>query len=368
MKFSCEKSTLLNAVNSSIKAVTNKSTIPALECLHILAGENITISGYDLNIGIKSKFDANIFEKGSCLINAKLLSDILRKLTGDEITISVSSNLEVKIICEKSIFDLTAIEASEFPEIPSVQRLNTFSIKSSVLKDMIAQTKFAKGYSESNIIQTGFLFEINQKELTIVAVDGYKLALRRETIESSTEESTSFVVPGMALIELEKLLGNDILTFYSDSKQILFEVDDITLTTNLLDGDFLNYKMAIPSDFSATISCNVATLRQSIEVVSLIVSEKFKSPVRFNFENNILKLSCVTAISKSYDEYIFDGEISDLEIGFDYKYILETLNACPAESANLSFKGSLSPVVITPDDSSNSFLYLVLPLRLKNNG
>ena len=368
MKFSCEKFLLLNSVNSAIKAVSTKNSIPSLECLLITAKDNIIISGYDLNIGIKSSFDANIYNEGSYLINANLLSNILKKLPDEELTLSVTDDLKVKITCGKSIFDLIAIDSNEYPEIPSAKKNESFSLESKILKDLISQTKFARSDNESKLIHTGFLFDLDSKFLTMVAVDGYRLALRREKIYSNSLSKNSFVVPGTALIELEKLLIEDdaLVSIYIDSKHILFEINNILMTTRLIEGEFLNYKTAIPTEFKDTICCDIQTLRKSIDRVSLIVSEKLKNPIRFNFENNILKLSCITAIGKSYDEYIFDGSISDLEIGFNNKYILDALNACPSESANLSFNGSLSPLIITPNEGDN-FVYLILPVRLKTN-
>lgn len=367
MKFSCKKEVLLTAVNSAIKAVSNKTSIPALECLSINVLDEITISGYNLNMAIKVTIDANIFEQGSCLINAKLLSDILRKLPNDEIIITVSDDLKVKISCDKSIFDLMSLDASGFPEIPTVEKLNSFQINSQKLKEIVHQTKFARSDNESKLIHTGFLFDIEQTNLTVVAVDGYRLALRRTEIDPHSLNNTSFVVPGSALIELEKLLENDEVKIYIDKAHILFEVNNIVLTTRLLEGEFLNYKTSIPTDFSSVITCNTINLKQSIDRVALIISEKIKTPIRFSFENNILKLSCITAIGKSYDEFNFDGEIDDLEIGFNNKYILDALSACPENAINISFNGALSPIVISPTDDSNSFLYLILPLRLKTN-
>ncbi|MFI3226806.1 MAG: DNA polymerase III subunit beta [Clostridia bacterium] len=367
MKFSCEKFVLLNAVNSAIKAVSNKTSMNVLECLHISANELITISGFDLNMGIKTTFDANIYEKGEFLINAKLFSEILRKLPEEEITITVTKDLKAKIVCGKSIFDLIAIDASEFPEIPTVEKLKYFQIKSQTLREIINQTKFARSDNESKLIHTGFLFEITDDQLTVVAVDGYRLALRREKLAMHTMENTSFVIPGNSLIELEKLLDENDVYIYLDKKHILFEINNIILTTRLIDGEFLNYKAAIPTDFTSTITCDISSLKKAIDRVSLIISEKIKNPIRFSFENNILKLSCITTIGRSYDEYYFDGEIEDLEIGFNNKYILDALNACPEDEATLSLKGALSPVIITPKDGSDHFVYLILPVRLKNN-
>lgn len=368
MKFSCEKLLLLNAVNSAIKAVSTKNSMPALESILISADTNILISGYDLNIGIKSNFDANIFNQGSCLINANLLSNILKKLPDEELTLSVSKDYKVKITCGKAIFDLISIDPNEFPEIPSAQKENSFSIESKALKNIIYQTKFARSDNESKLIHTGFLFDIEQDILTLVAVDGYRLALKRQKITNNSNEKSSFVVPGNALIELEKLLPEDdsLVSINLDSKHILFEINNNILSTRLIEGEFLNYKTAIPSEFKNIITCDIPSLRKSIDRVSLMISEKLKNPIRFNFENNILKLSCITAIGKSYDEFIFDGEISNLEIGFNNKYILDALNACPANLATFSFNGSLSPLIIKPVEG-NDFVYLILPVRLKTN-
>lgn len=368
MKFSLSKSVLQNAVSSSIKAVTNKSSLPALECLHLNANDGtLKISGYDLSLGIKSTIEADVLQSGTCLINAKLFSDILRKLPEDEITISVDDDFKVKIVCGRAIFDLIASDPCEFPEIPAVEKLNNLQIDSLVLKNIINETKFARSDNESKIVHTGFLFEVSGENLTVVAVDGYRLALRREKIEGSNIENATFIIPGLSLIELEKLLEGDMVSIHLDSKHILFEIGNIILTTRLLEGEFLDYKAAIPSDFESVITADIDNLRRSIDRVSLIISEKVRNPIRFSFEQNILKLSCITTLGKSYDEFLFDGEIDDLEIGFNNKYVIDALGACSHESANLSFKGALSPLVITPCDDSNSFLYLILPVRLKTN-
>lgn len=368
MKFTCNKDILLNAVNSAIKAVSNKTSLPALECFHIIVDDLVTIEAHDLATGIKCTFEADIMEKGSYLINAKLFSDILRKLPNDEILLSVNENLNIQISCDKSIFDLTVLDDREFPAFPSITKQSNFTINSDVLKEMINQTKFAKSDNESKLIHTGFLFEIENNVLTMVTVDGYRLALRREAIISSSEDKFSFVVPGNALIELEKILteGQEI-TIYIDRNNILFEIDNIILTTRLIDGDFLDYKKSIPTNFNTNINCNTTKLRQTIDRVSLLISEKTRVPIRFKFENNVIKISCITTIGKSYDEFSFDGVSEDFEIGFNNKYLIDALSACPDETATFSFKGSLSPLVITPDDGKENFVYLILPVRIKTN-
>lgn len=368
MKFSCEKFILQNAVSSAIKAVSTKTTMNVLECLHLTANEEtITITGFDLNMAIKTTFEANIFNEGECLINAKLLSDILRKLPNEEITITISEDLKAKINCGKAIFDIMTINPSDFPEIPSVEKQKFFQIDSLILKEIINQTKFAKSDNESKLIHTGFCFEISKDELTVVTVDGYRLALRREKIAMHTLDETSFVVPGSSLIELEKLLNDNDVYIYLDEKHILFEINNVILTTRLIDGEFLKYNESIPKDLNPPICCDVQNLKSTIDRVSLIISEQIKNPIRFTFEENILKLSCITNIGKSYDEFYFEGEIENFEIGFNNKYIIDALNACPDKQANLFFKGPLSPLIIKPVDENDHFLFLILPVRLTSD-
>lgn len=369
MKFSCEKSSLLESINICARAVSQKNPVTLLEGILITATNNLTLTGYNLSLGIRTITEADIVTEGSIVLNAKIFGDIIRKLPNDTIYVETDEKLLTTIKCGRSVFNLIASEANDFPILPVVSQENNIKLPENMLKNMISQTIFAVSDNESKPIHTGCLFEAYEDNLNIVAVDGYRVSIRRNKLETPLNESMSFVVPGSALRELERILvENDLnVSIYPDEKHILFNIGNTELITRLIDGEFLNYRAALPKDSIHDIKIDTKDFINSIERVSLIVSEKLKNPIRLDFDENILKLSCITAIGKSYDECNIDGNISNLEIGFNNRYLLDALRACSEESqVRLLFKGSLNPVIIAPVENDD-FTYLVLPVRLKAN-
>lgn len=369
MKFSCEKSTLLDAIQTTSRAVSTKSTIAILEGLKINASAEITISGYDLNMGITTNFDADIMETGEIVLNAKLLGDIIRKLPDDIIFFETDEKLLTTIKCGRSVFNLVATPSTDYPQMPQVNCEKQIKINQPMLKSMISQTIFAVSDNEAKPIHTGCLFETEQNKLNIVAVDGYRLSVRREVLENPPEQDMKFVVPGTALREIERILSDNpekTVSIYPDEKHILFEIDKTVFITRLIDGEFLNYKAAIPAKKENTVTVNVHELINCIERVSLIVSEKLKNPIRMNFDGPVIKISCITTIGKSYDECQIENPVDNLEIGFNNRYILDALRACTDEKIEMALGGALNPMVIRPVDDGEKFTYLVLPVRLKS--
>lgn len=369
MQFSCEKSILQEAITTASRAVSNKSSIALLEGLLITAETDgcLTLCGYNMSMGIRVKINTDVTEPGTAVLNARLFGDIIRKLPNDTIYVETNDNLLTSIHCGKTLFNLVASEAKDFPQLPEVEnRENPIILPQFMLKSMISQTIFAVSDNDTKPVLTGCLFELENQQLNVAAVDGYRLSVRRETLETPVTENIKFVVPGSALREIERILSDSdaAAEIYPDSRHILFRIGDTVLITRLLEGEFLNYRAAIPSDAAAVITADVRQLITSIERVSLIVSEKLKNPVRMEFNGSLLKLSCITAIGKSYDEYSYDGTVNQLEIGFNNRYLLDALRACPTEKVKISLKGSLNPIVFTPEEG-NSFTYLVLPVRLK---
>ena len=355
MKFSCEKEILLGILGTASRAVTGKSSMPLLEGLLICAdASTLTVTGYDMSMGIRTTTETDVVEPGSIVINAKLLLDIVHKLM-------------TTVKCGRAVFNLAATEADEFPALAEVSSATGFSLPQNILKSMISQTIFSVSDNESKPIHTGCLFELDGSRLNVAAVDGYRLSVRRETIEGMSGEM-KFVVPGASLREIERILGEDDepVEIFPDQKNILFRIGGTTLITRLIEGEFLNYRAAIPNDFEHVVDIDSHELISSIERVSLIVSEKLKNPVRFHFDGNYVQLSCVTAIGKSYDECPIDGCIEDLEIGFNNRYMLDALRASGTEKVRLQLKGSLNPIVISPTEG-DKFTYLVLPVRLRAN-
>lgn len=368
MKFSCEKETLLGLLGTASRAVTGKSAMPLLEGL-LIEAENgeLTITGYDLSMGIRTTAEADIVEPGRIVLNARLFFDIVRKLPTDAVYLETDDKLLTTIKCGRSVFNLIATEADEYPALAEVSNDTGFTLPQAILKSMIAQTIFSVSDNESKPIHTGCLFELEPGQLNVVAVDGYRLSVRRERIESISG-AMKFVVPGTSLREIERILTEEdgTIDIFPDRKNILFRIGSTTLITRLIDGEFLNYRAAIPAEFEHDVTVDRHELITCIERVSLIVSEKLKNPVRFHFDGNFVQLSCITAIGKSYDECAIDGEVSDLEIGFNNRYMLEALRAAGEDTVRLSLKGSLNPVVVTPLEG-DAYTYLVLPVRLKAN-
>lgn len=368
MKFSCEKETLLGLIGTASRAVTNKSAMPLLEGLLITAEPgSLTMTGYDLSMGIRTSAEADVVEPGSIVLNARLFFDIVRKLPQDEVHLETDDELRTTIKCGRAVFNLVAIEADEYPALAEVSGETGLTLPQPMLKSMIAQTIFSVSDNESKPIHTGCLFELADNILHVVAVDGYRLSVRRETVEGSLPD-LRFVVPGSSLREIERILSEEdgTVEIYPDRKNILFRIGRTTLITRLLDGEFLNYQAAIPTEFDHIVTVDRQELITCIERVSLIVSEKLKNPVRFHFDGSYMQLSCITAVGKSYDECGFEGKIEGLEIGFNNRYVLDALRAAGDDTVKMQLKGALNPVVISPLEGGR-YTYLVLPVRLKAN-
>ena len=368
MKFTCEKYPLLVAILTATRAAASKSAVPLLEGLLIEAEEDsIRITGYDLKTGIVTYVPADVDETGGLVLNARLFGEIIRRAPGQEITISVSSRYVASISSEMSEFEILGSPPSDYPELPSVEGQDSFEISEPVLKKMISRTNFAVSDNESRPVHTGALFETEDGVLTVVAVDGYRLALCRETLDSDEPHGLSFVVPGTALNEVEKVAsdGEGKVTITLGSKHIRFLIGDTLLVSRRLEGEFLNYKSSIPQSSKYQFVVDKDEFIAAVERVSLIVNDKQKSPVKCVFADEIVKLSTASALGKASDECGMQGIGEDLEIGFNDKYLLEALRAAPADELKFELTSGVAPCVITPADDSNSFVYMILPVRLK---
>ena len=368
MKYNCDRSLLLNAVTIASRTVALKSTIPALEgILFEAAGTELTLTGYNLKTGIRTKVEADILREGRLVLNARLLGEIVRKMPEGEVCFDADASLLVKLTCGMSYFEIMGIEADEFPELPSVDAQNAFRIQEKKLQSMVGETLFAVSTNESRPVHTGSLFEIADGELTVTSVDGYRLAQRKEKLDEETEVSTSFVVPGAALGEAEKVASDseELATISLGSRHIMFSVGDTEIISRRLEGEFLDYRKSVPKESKFTLKADRKQLLTVFERVSLMISEKYKSPVRCLFEDGILKLSTATALGKATDECAVEGDAQGLEIGFNNRYVLEALRAAPTDHLVLQLSGPTAPCVIVPESGDGSFLYLILPVRIR---
>ena len=373
MKFSCEKALLLQAISVTSRTVAVKSSIPALEGILVEAKEELKLTGYNLETGIQAQVPADITQPGSLVLSARLFGDIIRRLP-DDIVEFTADNFMVNIKCGISEFNILGTDAEEFPALPTVDYVNSVKMEQGKLKAMIGQTLFAVSTNQARPIHTGSLFEVDgEGGVTIVSVDGYRLALRKEScIEKDGIPEFSFVVPGAALSEVEKICADTDdqehpVEFFQGGRHIMFRVDNITLIARRLEGEFLNYRQAVPQNNPVVLTAARKMVMSSVDRVSLIITEKQKSPLRCVFSDNMMKIQTNTAIGNAYDECYINGDGKELEIGFNNKYLMDALKAAPADEIRIELNTPISPCLIKPADGTDSFLYMVLPVRLRAN-
>lgn len=368
MKFSCEKYLLQQAIAIASRCSASKSPIPALEGLLIEAGQDVRVTGYDLKKGIFTTFPADVAEPGAIVLNTRLFGEIVRSLPDGVVTVEIE-NLSVKIRCENSDFAIMGTDAGEYPELPIVDRQNAVSIPQNVLSRMIRQTIFAVSDNESRPVYTGSLFEISGDSLAIVAVDGYRLALRKEVVEAGDVEDCSFIVPGAALSDVEKLCADaeDKVEITVGAKHISFVIGDTTLISRRLEGEFLNYKKSIPTEFGTVVKVSRAGFMETVSRVSIVIDEKTKNPLRVNVGPGQMNISCRTGIGSASELCPAETreDITPFTIGFNNRYLLDALKAAPAEDIQVGLNSASSPAVILPADGGDSFSYMILPVRLR---
>jgi DNA polymerase-3 subunit beta len=369
MKFSCEKALMLSAVQTAARAVSARSTIAALEGLLItVAGDALTVTGYNLETGIRSKVPAGVRKEGSVVVPARLLGDMVRRLPDERVDFEADEAGMIRIACGNSRFDLTGMPAADFPEMPAPNKERSVSLSSLALRTGIGLTLFAVSDNENKQIHTGLLFDIEGGAVTLVGVDGFRLALHKTAVEGGDGGPFSFVVPGSAMREIERILepSEDVMVDIALGKQnICFTMGETVLISRLLEGKFLNYRQSIPQDHAVIFEVSASALRESVERVSLMINEKIKNPVRCLFESGSLKLSCATTVGRADDICPIDGEIGDaLEIGFNNRYLLDALRASGADRVKLLLKNNLSPMLMVPAEG-DKFTFMVLPIRLK---
>ena len=368
MKFSCEKALLQAAIATTARATSPKSSIPALEGILLEATAELRLTGYNLETGVRTVVPAEIKEGGSLVLSARLFGDIVRRLPDDMVTIA-TDGLTVHIQCGMSEFHIQGIDPEEFPELPTVETQNQLVLPRGVLTDMISRTLFAVSTNEGRPILTGSLFEVVGGVLTVVSVDGQRLALRREKLDAADEREFSFVVPGAALNEVRSISGEgeDPVYITTGARHIQFRVGSTLLVTRRLEGEFLNYRQSVNWKSDIHLEVEVKRLMTSIDRVALILQENSKNPLRVIVGDGTLYLSSVTAIGNAADLCPMEGNGNDLHIGFNHKFMMDALKAVPVEKAKLLMGTPSTPCIIVPTDAESgqeSFLFMVLPVRM----
>ena len=366
MKFSCEKYLLQSACGIASRAAAGKSPIPALEGLLLQASDRLTVTGYDLKKGIYTQLEAEVKEQGSVAVGDRPFGEMIRRLPDGIVTISTDTHNNVNVKCGKSEFNFMGISPEDYPEMPVVDGVNNIALPQKILGSMINQTIFAVADNDMRPIYTGTLFDIEGEELTLVSVDGYRLAKRSEKLESAKMENCSFVVPGSALADIERICGDseELVKISVGAKHISFSIGETVVVSRRLEGEFLNYKKSIPDSFKYTVKVDRDEFMSAIDRVALIVSERNTSPVRMSFNDGNIDCLCVTPIGRAEDVCSCEGSGEGLQIGFNDRYLKDALKAAAKEELNICLNSASSPFIITAADGSDNFTYMILPVRL----
>lgn len=367
MKFSCNTTILAEACNIVQRGVSQKSTIPSTEGIFIQAKNScLTLTGYDLEVGITTSIDCSTQTEGSIVVNAKLFCDILRKLPAATVTVTVDAHNLCKISSGESEFSLVGIPANDYPELPTVSGGIPFAVKQGVLRDMVKQTIFAVAVQDIKPVHKGIKFEVENNNLRLISCDGFRLAIRNEAISYSGDNMT-FVVPAKSLSEVIKLTDNDEenITFSIGKKFILFEIGNYRIISRLLEGEFFNYKNAIPAESLTKARVNLKLILESVERISLLITGKIKSPIRCIFDDNTIRISSATALGSANDKIPASIEGKRVEIGFNNTYLTDCLRTVDVDEVNIELSSPVSPIIIRPIEG-DSFIFLIIPMRLKN--
>ncbi len=366
MKFSCEKYLLQAACTVASRAAASKSPIPVLEGLQISAEERLIIRGYDLKKAIVTAVDADISQRGSIVLGARLFGEMMRRMPDGIVTVTSDEKDNVSIKCGKSSFNIIGMNNNDYPDLPRFDAVNSVSLPQNLLKDMINKTIFAVSSDEVRPIYTGTLFEVSEQELNLVSVDGFRLARRSEKLQEAHMESCSFVVPGAALSDVEKICADteDPVHISVGSKHISFAIGDSVVISRRLEGEFLNYRRSIPDTFKYELKVDKGELMSAIDRVSLIVSEKNTSPVRMTLGDGVIDCLCVTPIGKAEDVCTCEGNGEDMVIGFNDRYMKDALKNAGTDELLFCVNTPSSPCILKAADGSGDFTYMVLPVRL----
>lgn len=368
MKFTCEKYLLQSACNIASRAAAAKSPIPALEGLLITANSKLTVTGYDLKEGIYTTIEADVTEGGSIVVGSRFFNEMIRRLPDGIVTINVDDNENVNVKCGKSEYNFIGISPKDYPDMPAVDSVNNITLPQKILRSMINQTIFAVATSDVRPIYTGTLFEIGGEELTLVSVDGYRLAKRTEKIEGAELEECSFVVPGSALSDVERICSDEddaMVEISVGTKHISFVIGDTVIVSRRLEGEFLNYRKSIPTAFKYEVKIERSEFMQTIDRVSLIVSEKNSSPVRMTFNDNQIDCLCMTPLGRAEDICTCEGSGEGMQIGFNDRYMKDALKAAGKDELYICINTASSPCIIRAADGTENFTYMILPVRLR---
>ncbi len=364
MLFTCERASLLEAVQNLSRIVT-KTSLPVLEGILISAEKGkLTLISYNLEMSMKKEIYADCEIEGDIVISARLLAEILRKFNGVSVTIESDARLMCHIKSGNAVFDIMGMKAEDFPETPSVGDNDKIVIAGGLLKDMVKGTLFAVAPPESpRPILTGLNININGGIARFIGIDGRRIAIRKENLGCG---DYNFVISGKAIGEAVKIITNDNenVEITVSKKLASFNIEGYTMVSRLLEGEFLNYERALPKEHLQKVTVNTRDIVDIIERISLVVSDKFTTPVRCRFESDVVTFTCISSVGRAVDTYDIELEGESFEIGINSQYLLDALRACDTDEVVIRFKGNKEGFVIEPANG-DSFIYMIMPMMLK---
>lgn len=367
MNIICNKTILNETINAVSKAVSSHSNLPVLEGIFINADKNgvLTLISNDMEMGIEAKINAEVKEEGQIVLNAKMFSNIIKNMPDEEVNIYIDSKNICTIKSGNAKFEIMGLNASDFPELPSVNAEYSVEIPNVSLKEMISKTIFCASSSDNRPVLKGCLVEIENNCIKMISTDGFKLAIRKYSLEEKYD-SRKFIVPSKTLGEISKIIKDEgKVEINCTSKNAVFVFDNYKIVTRLIEGEYIKYESAIYSEGDIEINCPLYKLFDSVYRASLIITgDSTDAPVKFRICNDQINISCETVVGKVDDNISVATGNANLEIGFFNGYLLDVLRACNDENVLVKFKKNINPMIVTPIEGDD-YLYLLLPRRLK---
>lgn len=364
MHIICHKNDLLSSVNIALRAVSTRTTLPILECIVIEAmNDTIKLISNDQEIGIETIVKGTIVTPGSIAINAKLFSEIIRKLPDNDVTFTSDENNKAFIQCEKAKFNLSGKSYEEFPVLPLVEKNNPVMISDYALKEIIHQTVFSISDNESNRIMTGELFEIKEDIFKVVSLDGHRISIRKIKLHDRYPDM-KVIVPGKTLNEISKILSGDVnktVNMYFTDKHILFAFDNTTVLSRLIEGEYYKIEQMLTSDYVTKIAVNNKELLSCIDRASLLIKEADKTPIIINITDENMELRINSAIGSMKEEIEYKKEGKDIMIGFNPKFLIDALRVIDDEEVEIYLFNPKAPCFIK--DKEENYIYLILPIN-----
>ena len=364
MKLVFTKSNLNKAVGIVMKAVPTRTTMNILECILIDATTNeIKFTGNDMELGIETIVEGEIIEKGKIAIDAKLFSEIVRKLPDNDITLTTDSNNNALITCEKSKFNIAGKSGDDFSYLPAIIKDKMITLSQFQLKEVINQTIFSIAINDNNKMMTGELFEVNEGTLKVVGLDGHRIAIRHIKLEGRSDD-VRVVIPGKTLQEISKILNADAESFvniYFTNNHVLFEFDQTHVVSRLIEGDYFKISQMLSNDYETKVSINKKEFLDSIDRANLLIREGDKKPIIINILNGLLQVNVNSAIGALNEDIDIDKEGKDIMIGFNPKFLMDALRVIDDENVTMYLVNHKSPCFIR--DKEEKYIYLILPVN-----